>query len=105
MCAPMPLMSVPSWLMLPRRGATRPEMARSTVDLPAPLVPSSAIVSPRRSSGLTRRAPDLAVRDVDRPQAEEVRLAAAQGEVGIGEVVDVGHRAPGTATRTSDRGA
>ena len=56
MCGPMPLMSVPSWLMLPRRGATRPEMARSTVDLPAPLVPSNAIVSPRRNSRLTPKS-------------------------------------------------
>ena len=56
MCAPMPLMSVPSWLMLPRLGATRPEIARRTVDFPAPLVPSSAIVSPRRSSRLTPKS-------------------------------------------------
>ena len=89
----MPLMSVPSWLMLPRLGATSPEIARSTVDFPAPLVPSSAIVSP--SAQLEAHAEQhlhLAVRDVDRPQAEEVGLAAAQCEVGVGEVVDVGHR-------------
>ena len=49
----MPLMSTPSWLMLPRVGETSPEMARKTVDFPAPLVPRSAIVSPRRSSRFT----------------------------------------------------
>ena len=54
-------------------------MARSTVDLPAPFVPSSAIVSP--AAQLEAHAEQhlhLAVRDVDRPQAEQVRLAAAQ---------------------------
>ena len=52
----MPLMSTPEWLMVPRLGATRPEIARSTVDLPAPLVPSSAIVSPSRSSRFTPKS-------------------------------------------------
>ncbi len=53
MCGAIPLMSTPSWLMLPRLGATSPEIARNTVDLPAPFVPRSAIVSPRRNSRLT----------------------------------------------------
>jgi hypothetical protein len=37
----------------------------------------------------------LTVRNVDGTQAEQVRLAAAQTKVGIGEVVDVGHRPRG----------
>ena len=50
----MPLMSTPSWLIVPvLRATTSPDTARSTVDLPAPLVPSSAMVSPSRSSRFT----------------------------------------------------
>ena len=55
-CGPMPLMSTPLWLIVPCVGLTRPEIARSTVDLPAPFVPSSAIVSPSRSSRLTPKS-------------------------------------------------
>ena len=40
----------------PRSGWLRPEMARSSVDLPAPLVPSSARTSPSWTSTLTSKS-------------------------------------------------
>ena len=45
-------MSTPSNDTLPWYGVKRPDAVRSIVDLPAPFVPSSAMVSPRRTSRL-----------------------------------------------------
>ena len=47
------VMSRPSNTMVPAMGSTNPEMALSSVDLPAPLVPSRAMISPWRTSRST----------------------------------------------------
>ena len=46
----MPAMSVPSNVMRPALGFTSPEMARSSVVLPAPLAPMMVTTSPRPTS-------------------------------------------------------
>ena len=45
--ASAPVMSRPSRVIRPAAGSRSPEMALSSVDLPAPLVPRSATISPR----------------------------------------------------------
>ena len=45
-CELSEVMSRPMKLMLPELGRTRPEMARSVVDLPAPLAPMSVTIWP-----------------------------------------------------------
>ena len=46
----MPLILRPSNVIAPRRGDTRPEMARIVVDLPAPFEPISVTISPSCTS-------------------------------------------------------
>ena len=48
--------SVPSNVIVPPLGRTRPLTAFSNVDFPAPLVPSSATTSPRRISRSTPKS-------------------------------------------------
>ena len=43
-------MSLPSNTTAPKSASVTPEMARSSVDLPAPLVPNSARISPSATS-------------------------------------------------------
>ena len=43
---PEPAIDLPSNRMSPAAGFARPEIARSVVDLPAPLAPSSVTTSP-----------------------------------------------------------
>ena len=45
-CAGTPTSGWPSSVIFPRRGATSPEMLRSVVVLPAPLLPRIATISP-----------------------------------------------------------
>ena len=52
-----PVMSSPSITTRPASGGARPEMALSSVDLPAPLVPSRATASPPATAGRPRTAP------------------------------------------------
>jgi len=47
------VMSTPSNTICPAAGVTRPDTALSSVDLPAPLVPSRATISPRSTSRST----------------------------------------------------
>ncbi len=47
-------MSFPLTLIVPESGITKPAIERSSVVLPQPLLPSSAIISPRSTSRLTR---------------------------------------------------
>ena len=47
------VMSSPLKVTVPAVGRTRPQMPLSKVDLPAPLVPSSATISPSRTSKST----------------------------------------------------
>ena len=51
-----PTMSSPSKTTLPADGGASPEMALSSVDLPAPLVPRRARISPRATSRLTPKS-------------------------------------------------
>jgi hypothetical protein len=51
----VPVTSRPSSSTFPPFGGVRPEMARSNVDLPAPLVPSTARTSPSSTSMLTSK--------------------------------------------------
>ena len=48
-----PVMSRPARVTFPDDGRTRPEMARSVVVLPAPLLPISATTSPSATEKLT----------------------------------------------------
>ena len=48
-----PAMSRPSTRIAPDSGSTKPAIARSSVVLPQPELPSSAIISPRATSRLT----------------------------------------------------
>src|SRR5262245_45909865 len=50
-----PVMSVPSSLTRPAVGRTMPQMALSSVDLPAPLLPTSVTISPASTRRLTWR--------------------------------------------------
>ena len=47
-----PAMSRPSYSIVPEAGGTRPASVFSSVDLPAPLRPSSATISPSRTSSV-----------------------------------------------------
>ena len=49
-----PPMSRPSSTILPAAGRSKPEIARSVVLLPAPLLPTSATIDPRATSSDTR---------------------------------------------------
>ena len=89
-----PLMSTPSRLMLPRSGRDETRRRRAA--------PSTSRRRSCRAARSSRRADleadaeqhlHLPVRDVDRPQAEQVGRAAAQRQVGVREVVDIGDRA------------
>ena len=80
-------MSRPSNTMAPAAGAPTPAMALSSVDLPAPLVPSSATTSP--SSTLEVDAEQhlhAVVGDVDVADEEELDLALlpAVADLGLG---------------------
>ena len=48
--APMPPMPLPSKLIKPLRGLSRPETVFSVVDLPAPFAPISVTISPSLTS-------------------------------------------------------
>jgi hypothetical protein len=50
-----PVMSAPSKRMRPLRGVSNPVMARSVVDLPAPLAPMSVTTHARRHAATTSR--------------------------------------------------
>ncbi len=52
-------MVLPSNRIAPERGATRPEIARSVVDLPAPLEPSSVTTSPSSIENVTPRSASI----------------------------------------------
>ena len=67
-----PARASPSNAIVPRRGGTRPEIARSSVDLPAPLVPRSATASPSRT---TRSTPRARARRRSRPRCRPRRAA------------------------------
>ena len=54
-CAAVAVMSRPSNTIRPAAGRCAPAIARSSVDLPAPLAPTSASVSPSASSNDTSR--------------------------------------------------
>ena len=72
------VMSRPSKTTAPRSASTTPQMALSRVDLPAPLVPSRATISP--SSHLEVDAEedlDVAVADVEVPDDQQHGLALA----------------------------
>jgi len=56
LCAGRPLMSLPSNVMRPLFGASRPVIARSVVDLPAPFAPSRVTTSPLRTVRDTSRS-------------------------------------------------
>ena len=49
-CEGSRVMSWPRNLIAPARGVSRPAIARSVVDLPAPLAPISATISPSLTS-------------------------------------------------------
>ena len=54
-----PAIFLPSKTIEPERGATRPEIARSVVDFPAPLDPSSATSAPSSIEKLTPRSASI----------------------------------------------
>ena len=50
------VMSTPSKMIAPRSASTIPEIVLRSVDLPAPLVPSRAMISPSSTSRLTSKS-------------------------------------------------
>ena len=60
------VMSLPATRMTPSSGITNPAIARSSVVLPQPELPSSAIISPRSTSRLTWSSTRVPPYDTDR---------------------------------------
>ena len=63
-------MSWPSTRIVPASGVTKPAIERSSVVLPQPELPSSAIISPRSTSRLTRSSTRLPPYETDRSSIE-----------------------------------
>ena len=72
------VMSRPSKMIAPWSASTTPEMALSSVDLPAPLVPSSATISPSSTSKSTSNSTCTRRSDTSRSRTQQqLRLALA----------------------------
>ena len=56
---PRPAIDLPSNRISPEAGFARPEMARSVVDLPAPLAPSSVTTCPASTAIVTPRSASI----------------------------------------------
>ena len=78
-CGPRPAIGLPSNTIVARRGSSRPEIARSVVDLPAPFAPSSVTTSPfvDREGNAAQRL-DLAIAHVETVDFEQRHRGASE---------------------------